>query len=150
MTLFSQNEICVDRTGAFRLSAIFDTPSTCYLFFDCAVLFWKTTKVRTWHGTGRGIVGRYNEAHWLLSTPTAIVENHSPINYETGLVIGLPVKPYHVDWFIHRSLILIDVKLCLFNMLLPFVYTMSLFIGLVVFPKEWAQIKNCVSVKVME
>jgi hypothetical protein len=67
----------VDQTGAFTSSAISDTPSACYLFSNSTVLFWKTTKVRTWHGAGRGVVGRYNEAHWLLSAPTAIVENYS-------------------------------------------------------------------------
>jgi len=60
------------------------------------------------------------------------------VNYEAGVVIGLPGKPYHVYWFIHRSLTLTDVKLCLFVVCVAFVYTMPLFIALVVFPKKWA------------
>jgi hypothetical protein len=32
------------------------------VFFNCVVLFWKTTKVWTWHGAGPGVVGRYSES----------------------------------------------------------------------------------------
>lgn len=59
-----------------------------------------------------------------------------PVNYEAGLVIGLPGEQYDVDWFIHRSLTLTDVKLCLFIVCHPFVYTVPLFIALLMFPKK--------------